>query len=440
MVPTTEILQGNALEVLSGLPDAHFHCCVTSPPYWGLRDYKSPPTVWGGDVECTHEWGTVAGSARVGRDFDPFKQGESPVSRNYKAGQGAFCQKCGAWLGCLGLEPSHLLFIEHLVLIFREVWRVLRPDGTLWVNMGDSFAANRSYQVTDSKHIDVGNSMGSRVPEGLKPKDLCGIPWRLAFALQDDGWYLRRDIVWAKPNSMPESVADRPSTAHEYIFLLSKAPRYFYDGEAVKEPSVSESASGNGFKRPQRLTMLNADGSARGSDERWDNVGGSRNRRSVWEIATHPYADAHFATFPEELPETCILAGTSAKGCCSVCGAPWRRMLDKSGNAKHEDGETASAYESGKTANRLAKLRQAARARGEEYSSAALTIGWEPGCSCEGAEVVPCRVLEPFCGSGTTLAVGYRLGRSGVGIELNPQYITLAQRRIGKETAPLFSL
>jgi DNA modification methylase len=455
MVPTTEILQGNALEVLAGLPDAHFHCCVTSPPYWGLRDYKSPPTVWGGDPDCSHEWGD-AGVLRTGRDYDPFTGGSSPVGRDTSTSSGAIC-RCGAWLGCLGLEPSPWLFIDHLVMIFREVRRVLRPDGTLWVNMGDSFANDTKWGgSTGGKHaISLHGASGigrGKVSTGLKPKDLVGIPWRLAFALQDDGWWLRRDIVWEKPNSMPESVTDRPSTAHEYIFLLTKAPRYFYDGEAVKVPvalsqmgrirndqvgGASHAERGQHSAGGRYCTDKQAGHGRRhaGFNARWDDaedaglVGGLRSCRSVWEIATQPYADAHFATFPEKLPRTCILAGTSQKGCCASCGAPWRRVVERTDEP--DASAKGSRFDAGKTGARDGGDRTQAGDRCVKVSA-----GWEPGCSC-GAEVVPCRVLDPFAGSGTTLAVAYRLGRSGVGIEVNPEYITLAERRIGKETPAL---
>lgn len=199
---------------------------------------------------------------------------------------------------------------------------------------------------------------------GLKPKDLVGIPWRIAFALQDDGWYLRSDIIWHKPNAMPESVRDRPTTSHEYIFLLTKNQDYFYDHVAVQEPFAST------VPIPT-----------------WENtpIEGERNKRSVWSINLEAYPGAHFAVFPEELPAVCIKAGTSEKGCCRNCGTPWRRSKEN--------------------------------------------LEWEPGCRCKAEEVEPCIVLDPFAGSGTTLAVAAGLNRSYLGIELGSAYLDLIRAR-----------
>ena len=270
-----EIKQGDALSVLKTMPDQSINTCITSPPYWGLRDY--------------------------GVD------------------------------GQLGLEPTPAEYVANLVEVFREVRRVLRDDGTLWLNLGDSYAGsgkgawdNPSDKVKevyvpksqDYKHMD-------RVPIGTKPKDLVGIPWMVAFALRTDGWYLRSDIIWHKPNAMPENVKDRPTKAHEYVFLLTKSRKYYYDYDAIKEPTRD------------------------GKDK--------RNKRTVWTINTNPFKGAHFAVFPEELVEPCVLAGCP------------------------EDGV----------------------------------------------------VLDPFCGSGTTLLVANKLGRKAVGIEINPEYIEIARRRIG---------
>jgi DNA modification methylase len=230
-----------------------------------------------------------------------------------------------AWSGCLGLEPEPLAFVAHRVHVFRDVRRVLADDGTLWLNIGDSYAGSWGAQSRGDDYPGTlqGGSMLSarqikahptttgtgslkRTP-GLKNKDLIGIPWRVAFALQADGWYLRSDCIWAKPNPMPESVTDRPTKAHEYVFLLSKSERYFYDAEAVKEPD-SGKASGNGFVRPERLSM-----GGRGNPDQWQ-PGNGRNARSVWNIATQPYKGAHFATMPPALCERCVLAGSRPGG------------------------------------------------------------------------------------------------------------------------------
>lgn len=254
-----KLMQGDCLQSMSELEDKIVHCCVTSPPYYGLRDYG------------------VEGQA--------------------------------------GLEATPEEYIANMVNVFREVNRVLRDDGTLWLNIGDSYAANRSYQVSDGKHKshDFGGSNASKVPAGMKSKDLIGIPWMLAFALRADGWYLRQEIIWHKPNPMPESVKDRCTKAHESIFLLSKSPKYYFDSEAIKEP-IAESSK-------QRLSqdVSGQQGSSRVPGKTNGNmkaVGDSetRNKRSVWTVTTKPYKGAHFATFPPDLIEPCILAGCPEGG------------------------------------------------------------------------------------------------------------------------------
>jgi DNA modification methylase len=250
---------GDCIETMRGMPDGIVQTCVTSPPYFGLRDYGH-------------------------------------------AGQ-------------IGLEETPAAFVAKLVEVFREVRRVLRDDGTLWLNLGDSYSANRGAQPspTNTRNKE-GHAAGQRVADGLKPKDLIGIPWRVALALQADGWYLRQDIIWHKPNPMPESVTDRCTKAHEYIFLLSKSERYHYDHEAVKEPASC--------RDPGNLThkMQTASGIVLGRKENPNGglVGmvavDERNKRSVWTVATTPYSGAHFATFPTALIEPCILAGAPAGG------------------------------------------------------------------------------------------------------------------------------
>lgn len=309
------IVQGDALESLRAFPNKSVHCCVTSPPYWGLRDYGLPPSIWGGDPKCAHEWGDeLPGDNRGGSGTPTDKNGRG---ENYgrNAARGCWCQ-CGAWKGSLGLEPTPQLFVDHVVTIFREARRVLRDDGTLWLNLGDSYAANRSYQVNSTKggpKHGPGQSAGgkgSEVPTGLKPKDLIGIPWRVAFALQADGWYLRQDIIWAKPNPMPESVRDRCTKAHEYLFLLAKSERYYFDAAAIAEPTITQ----DGIVRDRDTTKLNnVVGRTRMGGLTTNNYE-ARNKRDVWTVATAPYKEAHFATFPPKLIEPCILAGCPVGG------------------------------------------------------------------------------------------------------------------------------
>jgi DNA modification methylase len=318
--------------------------CVTSPPYFGLRDYG-------------HE-------------------------------------------GQIGLEQTPEEYIKAMVEVFRCVRDVLADDGTLWLNIGDSYG---------------------------KGKQLLGVPWRVALALQSDGWILRQDIIWHKPNPMPESVRDRCTKAHEYIFLLSKSERYFFDSEAMKEPVAASTVSRLSQDIESQRGSDRVPGKTNGPMKAVGN-GETRNRRSVWTVATRPYKGAHFATFPPALIEPCILAGASERGHCPKCGARWARETEPVVQVKHT-GETDSQYPKGSTANRLAMLRQAAREQGMEYTGARRTTGWKPTCAC-GCDPVPDIVLDPFMGSGTTAAVALQHGRQYLGCELNPEYGPLQQERI----------
>lgn len=314
-----DLRQGDCLEVMRTLPDESVNCIVTSPPYWGLRDYG-------------HE-------------------------------------------GQIGLEQSFPDYLSKLIDVFDECRRVLKQDGTMWVNMGDSYASKwpcSRRSVIGSGSLENGRreNRPERTPFNLGDKQLIGQPWRLAFALQDAGWILRSDIIWHKPNPMPESVTDRPTRAHEYIFLLTKSAKYWYDANAIKSHSIVRGLTGRGVLSTGQTPHANArtdkqSGHGRrheGFNDRYTAMTYS-NARTVWTIATQGYPDAHFATFPEELPKRCILAGCPEGG----------------------------------------------------------------------------TVLDIFAGSGTTLAIAIRLGRNAIGIELNPEYIELARQRIAAETPSLFT-
>ena len=351
------ILEGCALKRSQGLEDKIVNCCVTSPPYFGLRDYKTPPSVWGGDSACEHVWTAVIKHRSGGGPQVPQSKwaacGDAVVGAQ-RDSVSNFCE-CGAWLGCFGLEPTPELYIEHAVAIFREIRRVLRDDGTLWLNIGDSYASDDKWGgTTGGKHANGlhGEQIGRmKRYTGLKSKDLVGIPWMLAFALRADGWYLRQDIIWAKPNPMPESVIVRCTKAHEYLFLLTKSAKYYFDHEAIKEPAVQA-----GRVRADKMGGNKGD-VVNHSPGAVFNGAETRNRRSVWSVATSPFPEAHFATFPPKLIEPCILAGCPENG----------------------------------------------------------------------------TVLDPFAGSGTTGLVALRHKRNFIGIELNPEYIAMANNRILKE-------
>ncbi len=639
------------------LADKSCHMVCTSPPYWSLRDYGLPPSIFGGGPLCEHVWG----NERLQREAAGFERmnwttGGDPAAK-VKAGpvsQGSFCSLCGAWRGCLGLEPTPELYVAHMVEVFREVWRVLRDDGVCFLNLGDSYYGSgkglygdgtshgtegvkqktnqgsigvprvasygtsgkaladsqdrgclcgslcdvcrvayhhkshsdgllvamltASLSVPNLEHMesvrghlptsdsvsqknrnspatqDQGHSLslvderlrdslvstlgesspqlldvclqrdsrdecllcGRSLADGvlvseckracpvcsqtssvsksdrhastgdnaetdgslashkvgtaydlaypdytmpsrhcqLKPKDLVGIPWRVAFALQADGWWLRSDIIWAKSNPMPESVTDRPTKSHEYLFLLSKSARYFYDAEAIKEASTGHGGL-HTFGAQVKGNVRNDGGRALHRDEM-----PTHNRRTVWTIPTRPYSGAHFATYPPALVEPCILAGTSAKGACPVCGGPWERVTEKATEGiphykSKTEGCDYAQYGESTTTTLRANVRTST------------TTGWRPTCDCGddvpcetcgcagivyegGAELacpdclgaginikppepVPCLVLDPFAGSGTTGMVAIKHGRDFVGLDLSGEYLSnLATKRLSK--------
>ena len=304
------IIVGDCRSALAKMPDESVQCVVTSPPYWGLRDYGT--ATWeNGDAGCDHRHPAEQrqlphGDGRANDSYADERVAKKGVGAMYRK----LCAKCGAQRvdQQIGLEDAPDAYVSELVAVFREVRRVLRADGTLWLNLGDSYTSGGRTWRSEDKKPPGARGMDSRAatPDGLKPKDLVGIPWRVAFALQADGWYLRSDIIWHKPNPMPESVRDRPTSAHEHIFLLAKSQRYFYDADAIRESDEGK-PSGNGFVREHRLSYA-----GRGDAEQWTPSGG-RNKRNVWTVTTQPFPDAHFAVYPPQLIEPCVLAG-SAEG------------------------------------------------------------------------------------------------------------------------------
>ena len=307
-----KIIQGDCIESLKTLDNESVNCCVTSPPYWGLRDYGTAE--WkGGDPKCSHK--------RDSKHSDSCSTGQKNLEG--AIGDGIYktkCPKCGATRkdSQLGLEETPEEYVANMVKVFSEVKRVHTKDGTLWLNLGDSYYNYRpgkgqsliKQTVSKTKQdLPVECSRRGNKIQGLKEKDLVGIPWRVAFALQADGWYLRQDIIWHKPNPMPESVADRCTKAHEYIFLLSKSSKYYYDHEAVKEKSKGEwgTRDRTNGKYHNEGTGLNPHA---GLEKSYDMA----NKRSVWTVNTKPYPEAHFATYPKKLIRPCIKAGCPQGG------------------------------------------------------------------------------------------------------------------------------
>ena len=478
------------------LPDGSVHCCITSPPYFGLRDYQL------GDVG-------------------------------------------------IGLEPTLSDWLANILAVSREVWRVLRDDGTYWLNLGDAYAASGKGPTTirpgqtSRTDVDVGGwgagpkgeadvvrgkrtprgegsgrwGMGDTAVDGLPAKNLMGQPWRAAFALQDDGWILRSAIVWHKPNPMPESVSDRPTSAYEMVFLLTKRPHYFYDADAIRERGAADTArlSKTGKHGGVRGYYREEGGHDSGLQSFRKSLNGEApriNSRNLWTIPTQGRPEAHFATFPDELPRRCILAGTSEHGVCAECGAPWERQTERTldpantvvvtRRKEYSDVEKSalaayltsrrmekglsrrfvdealgtntmySFYEGRKTRTEVptpaqwdklksvldlddqfddlihatvevavskASVRSDDLLVKQDFSSGGKetviqTVGWQPTCDHNAARI-PATVLDPFIGSGTTVAVAQQLGRHGIGLDLNPDYLAIAAKRLAGITLPM---
>ena len=466
------------------LPDRSVHCVVTSPPYWGLRDYGLGQ--WqGGDAECGHK--LLAKNRQKEHGLKDRLPGTAAYGGNaQEAWPNNTCGLCGAvnTPAGIGLEPTLGEWVANIVAVMREVRRVLRDDGTVWLNLGDAYSSNPSNGRGGGSTLGGGSphlSGSNRDGSGLPLKNLMGQPWRVAFALQDDGadvasvralervrdelldayedeplpgkvkgvldrleqewivakrdsWILRSATVWHKPNPMPESATDRPTSSYEMVFLLVKQGRYFYDAEAVREPGKSHNGQAGTFSRSGLVSEHIIPGQSSAEHRpRTDRVPSGANARNVWTIATQPRKDAHFATFPDALPRRCILAGTSEKGVCGECGAPWVRQVEAKGGTigrgwhDHKDDLNQGQRSGGMS------LEDSNDGNGKYERQ---TLGWQPTCICD-ADVMPATVLDPFVGSGTTVAVAQGLGRRGVGLDLNEEYLDIAAKRIGSVPLPL---
>ncbi len=421
---------------MSELSDESVQCVVTSPPYWGLRKYAGEQELmWGGDKQCAHKWtdSSIPQSGGVS-DYEVGRIGNAAARiASHESKESSVCSLCGAWRGQFGLESTIELYVQHTVEILREIRRVLRKDGVVFWNIGDSYAGGGNYRVINSENTlstKQASNRGARgVPQELgaqgkntgsvKPKDLCLIPFRVALAAQSDGWWVRSVIIWNKPNPMPESVTDRPTESHEYILMLTKSAHYYWDqvagSERASTPLECKSSQTFGAKGGKAEQVYGEKHLVSG--KKWVN-NGTHNLRSVWAFPTQPYKGAHFATFPEKLPERCIKAATPEYGCCAKCGKPWERIVERIFVGSYHS-HSADGIEYG--------LRQHDGGPKTTYKLPK-TLGWRPTCKCN-ADRVPSLVLDPFLGSGTTLYVAKKLGRRGVGYELSTQYCKLALER-----------
>jgi len=546
-IATATILEGHVLDVLAGMDAGSVHSCITSPPFWGLRDYKLEPQVWGGDAGCEHRWGAAVG----GDPVPPSKRQCRKCGRlcrtqwtsdctveshcdncntstshkevktrgalcvkdsgnadnwskaNSRMGYQAFCH-CGAWRGHLGLEPTIDGFIDNLVAVFDGVRRVLRDDGLCFVNLGDSYTGGKG-EGGNRKGDENGQQYHGKVdmPTGLKPLDLCNVPHRFALRMQAEGWWLRSTIIWAKGVSfcdsysgsvMPESLSGtrwercrvktgdgpktstqynqaptdslpgyhghceptwspcpgcpkcepndglvlrrgswRPTSAYEYVFMFAKSSSYWCDGEGVREEGVREwNPATNGPVGRNESSRLCGGNQQSGIGV---GTGSGRNLRNVWLINPQSFADAHFATYPEALVEPLIKCSTSDKGVCPECGGQWARVVEREGENIRECAEQFADEQ------QISK----GKSRSGTFLPNSTTLGWRPTCGCGKYDSsqpyptpIPATVLDPLLGSGTTLLTARKLGRNGIGIELNPEYAEMARKRLG-EYAPLFS-
>jgi len=363
-LPFNEVICGDCSEVMRTWPADSVDLVVTSPPYWGLRDYGAETIrIWGGLPECDHEWEGIvkhrsAGGPQVPQSINPRNISVVKAQRDTISN---LCSKCGAWRGSLGLEPHPQLFIDHLVEICGDIKRVLKPTGTFWLNLGDTFYGSggkggqyEKFMTEKGQPAHYRQSSKAR-SNWLQPKQKLMMPARIAIALQHDGWILRSDIIWHKPNHMPSPVKDRLTTAYEHVFLFAKARRYYFDLDAIRQPH--KDASLKRYKSSLKIYGNKDDGASRNDfgremQDAWSPLG--KNPGDLWRIPTKPFPAAHFATFPPKLIEPIVKAGCPEKGV----------------------------------------------------------------------------VLDPFCGSGTALRVARRLGRRFIGIDMVPEYVEMAHRRV----------
>lgn len=423
---------GDVFDLAPRLEPQSIQIIVTSPPYFGLRDYGTG-TWEGGDPACSHQKVSDPAAAVATSTLGGGKKTTGHLQEGFKGS----CARCGATRvdRQLGMEATPEAFVANLVAVFAALRDCLKDDGTIWLNLGDSYTSGGrgsygSFQP-DSKqatHTAIKSAWRAPHPPGIPEKSLLLIPHRVALALQADGWVIRSAITWAKKSPMPESCTDRPTSATEMVFLLSKNPTYYYDAVAVAEPSVSDHPSGNGYKRPQQISR---DG--RGSDDQWQPQA-TRNMRNFWLLGPEPFADAHFAVFPSEIPRRAIRAGTSERGECAECGKAWVRCVERAGStweARKAAGEPMRAGAHPEARYTTSKI----HGKDPEWlaSRAIVAESWAPQCACPpGTPTRPQLILDPFLGSGTVAEVAHEEGRRWIGFDLDERARQWTADRLAK--------
>ena len=431
-----KIHQGHVLNILKQMPSDLVDCVITSPPYWALRDYKNEPIVWDGNPNCEHEFDSIqrfhpSRGKRDGKGIyvDPKWTAKGSIKKEINSN---FCSKCSAWRGSLGLEPTFELYIKHLCDILDEAKRVLKKTGTLWVNLGDTYAGSQSTNssIKTANQINAHqteayreDAINKNVP-GISNKSLCMIPYRFVIEMCNRGWILRNVIIWHKPNCMPSSAKDRFTVDFEPIFFFTKSKKYYFETQYEPHIYYDTDAKRKDFHKPSptmdkhlEIGQVGKTRHGRPRSEDYNPLG--RNKRAVWKISTKPFSEAHFAVYPAELVETPIRAGCP-EDVCSKCGKPREkiRVRDvKEGRIKHID-RIASEEEIENYKEGVTHAGEGEKFTG--YSSCSCNALFEPGI-----------VLDPFMGSGTTGMVAKQLKRNWIGIELNKDYVQLANERVG---------
>ena len=458
---------GNVLDKLKEIPDNSVDCVCTSPPYYGLRFYRAPDVIFGGDQACEHEWITQSvGLLHENRNNLTGTQEEvhnaSGVAfiKKYDNLNAGICSKCGAWKGQLGLEPDYRLYLDHLLMVTAELKRVLKPSGTLWWNMGDSYNGNKEGK-TDKKVSDYVKDAQDGLVKNASPtiplKSLMQLPTRFAIRMADEqGWILRNTLIWHKHNHMPSSVKDRLSNGYEFIFFFTKQKRYFFNLDAVRVPvKFPEDVARRMYQDKQaNVNPFNkgTDAARHTKQDMAHNRIGTysdplhtkplnplgKNPGDVLELTTQLFKGAHLAVFPPKLPEFCIKAG-SPEEVCSACGKPkvpiikitrpegYKESLKET--SKYENNIVRSAEINHRSPNSSTNIRPLSTIFKNSMNTKREIIGTKPTCTCNASFELGV-VLDPFAGSGTTLLVAKQLGRSAIGIEISEEYAELIKKRL----------